>query len=307
MRRSSGTPTSASARTARAPIRSDRAAPQRTGCSSRTRRRSRGDSCSRAATPGPGPATHAAVPSLSADPEFRRISSASWPDADMTAIAMPDPDGSANKTPIALELTVTAHGVATRLRLPYKRRPPNITWRRSGACCRRIRRWCSAPPTSARWRRPRARRPTARRWSSPKAEGVGLEPPTWLATATPAACSGWYPREGGALGRLARSGELGRQGRRDLAAARDAAPVVGGATAVKDGYRFKLVGPGAGRQQRRRARERGQPSGETEPAPVREEPVKGQFDGDHVAQSLEDRAGRAPTRKPASRCARSRR
>ena len=73
------------------------------------------------------------------------------------------------------------------------------------------------------------------------------------------------------------------------------APTSGGATAVKDGYRFKLVGRALIVSNAKVLVSEASHRAETEPAPAREEPVKGQFDGEHVAQSLEDRAGRAPT------------
>jgi hypothetical protein len=247
-------------------------------------------------SPGATPTTAAAAPSLSADPEFRRISERFVADADMTAIAMPDPD-SDEKMPIALELTVTARGVATRLRLPYKRRPAEqhleTLWRLLPQDPTLVFGAADFSAVAAATRPS----PDAGAMVLPKVDGVGVEPPTWLASATPAALFGWYPREGGRLW----DDWLAAVSWDDKVAAswrQHGMPAPAGKVAVKDGYRFELVGRALVVSNADVLLSEASHRAETEPArdgAAHEEPIKARFDGEHVAASLEDRAARAPT------------
>ena len=248
-----------------------------------------------AGPPRPGAAASAPAPALDADPDFQAISARLVPDADMTAILMPDDREREDKNPIALELTVTAHGIATRLRLPYKQQPPDhqlgTLWRLLPKDPTLVFGAADFSPV-AKAARPA---PGGAPLTLSKAEGAGLEPPIWLTAATPAVLFGWYPREGGRLW----DDWLAAVNWDDSVAAawrRHGMPVPasGGASAVKDGYRFKLVGRVLVVSNAEVLVSEASHRGETEAAPAREEPVKAAFDGAHVAASLEERAGRAP-------------
>jgi hypothetical protein len=250
------------------------------------------------AAPAGAAAVGTGAPALGADAEFQRMSARFVADADLTAIVMPGDGADDDKHPVTLELSVTARGIATRFRLHYK---PQATDAGLGAL------WRLMPlnptlvfgasdigPVASVTGRSHEGRPMF----LSKVEGAGLEPPTWLANATRAALFGWYPREGGRLwddwltlvtwdDRVA--GAWRRHGL--------PAPAPGGGVGQKDGYHFKRVGAVLVISNAdvlvNEAIHRG--ATEAAPAPGHDEPVKGSFDGTHVASSLDDRADRAPS------------
>jgi hypothetical protein len=232
-------------------------------------------------------------PALGADPAFAAASGRFVQGADVTAVVLAEP-----QRPATLEMTITARGVAGRLRVPYRDRGAD---HRAGRLSRMLPRspalvfgagdigWDG--DSSEPQPRPRASASLA------PAEGAGVEPPTWLADATSALAFGWYPRPGGRfwdnwLGVVTWDTKVAalwrRRGMPD--------PSADGKPGAHGGYQFRLAGSTLVVSNERGLLDQTASKPPAESAAANDEPVTAMFDGGHVATSLEDLAEHAPSR-----------